>query len=105
MKLLHHKDIARWHLFSKKEQILNIASELSRIHHGEARGEAPDIVQKAYERCLELIDMTVADPKWQGETGKLLQLRDAIAALYTKKVAAEIPRLLYNLLLEKAENL
>lgn len=104
-KLSHHKiKKEKWASFPKKAQLLNIAAELSRIYHGEIFGRQEEKnLRQTYERALELIDLTVQDPKWKGFKD-LYQLREAISALYLKKSDPVIVRFFYNWLLKLSES-
>lgn len=106
MKLLHHKiDDKKWQSFSKKQQILNIASEICRIYQKELReNKRSEQTKAAYERALELIDLTLCDPKWRG-CKELYQLRDSIAALYIGKTHPAIGKFFYTWLINLSEQI
>jgi hypothetical protein len=59
-----HKEPAggRWNLLSFAEQMANIGSEIERTISWKKKGR-PDISGRAFEGALELLDLTVADPK------------------------------------------
>jgi hypothetical protein len=106
MKLLHHKiKPEEWVKFSKKRQILNIAAELCRIQQGELyQNVGPGDIKNAYERALELIDLTLQDPKWQG-FHQLYELRDCIATLYLGKTNPVIVKFFYTWLMNLSKNI
>lgn len=106
MKLLRHKiEKEKWQAFSKKEQLLNIASEISRIYHQELQEkERSEQTMTAYERALELVDLTLQDPKWHG-CSELFQLRDAICALYIGKTHPAIGKFFYTWLVNFSQNI
>jgi len=83
-----HKNLTqeRWNSFNKKEQILNIASELLRSKNWTERGNK-EYIKNSLNRSLELIDLTVNDRrKWQGGSLKeLLRFREALSEFYIKK--------------------
>jgi hypothetical protein len=58
-----HRDVAggRWWTLTLAEQLGNVGSEVSRTLKWRTRD--PDIAQKALERALELIDLTLDDPR------------------------------------------
>ncbi len=58
-----HRDLARgrWHDLSLAEQFGNIGSEISRAINWSARN--PDTARSALYRALELIDLTLDDPR------------------------------------------
>jgi len=93
-----------WSQFSKKEQILDIAAEFRRIYKGELyRNVAPKDIKKYYERALELIDLTLHDPKWRGHH-ELYQLRDSLAALYLGEPQPAIVNFFYSWLINLSQN-
>ena len=59
-----HRDAAagRWVEFSLVEQMANIGSEVFRALNWRRKGNA-EYGQGAFERSLELFDLTMADPK------------------------------------------
>jgi len=58
-----HRDLAagRWWALSLAEQLGNIGSEISRAIRWTSRN--PDTAQAALYRALELLDLTLADPR------------------------------------------
>ncbi|MEK7555056.1 MAG: hypothetical protein AAB518_03680 [Patescibacteria group bacterium] len=70
----------RWHTLTKRVQLLSIGAELERARVWESKKEAQ--FRGAIERALGLIDLTIGDPKWRGESLRLIVLRDAVAAHY-----------------------
>lgn len=105
MKLLHHKiEEEKWFSFSKKDQLLNIAAEVSRFYHQQLQENGlNDKAKMAAERGFELIDLTLRDPKWRGGH-ELYQLRDALAALYVGKADPAIAKFFYTWLINFSEN-
>lgn len=93
-----------WNDLSKKEQALNIATELRHIYKGELyQNVAPTDIKKFYERALELIDLTLQDPKWRGYH-QLYKLRDALASLYLGEPQPVIVSFFYNWLINLSQN-
>jgi hypothetical protein len=80
-----HKELAagRWFTFSVLEQLGNVGSEFERAASAYQRGDR-ERFEKAFERMLELLDLTVEDPKWQ--TGRrlkeLLRLREEVCDFF-----------------------
>ena len=75
-----HKELTheRWFSFSLMEQLANVGMDVARTIQWRARGNS-DYSQKALERALELLDLTVADPKNRGPRRKeLLRVREAL---------------------------
>lgn len=79
MKKIIHKDLAdgRWFKFSLMEQLANIGSDIERTIKWKNLGEM-DYSRDAFYRALELIDLTVADPKNRGRLKEILRAREAL---------------------------
>lgn len=72
----------KWQSLSKAHQILNIASELTRARNAGQLGERSGLIS-SLERAYELIELTVADPKWlRGARRELLRLREYLGEYY-----------------------
>jgi hypothetical protein len=54
----------RWAEFSLAEQLGNIGSEVGRTKNWMGKDSAR--FQGAFDRALELFDLTLADPRWKG---------------------------------------
>ena len=74
MRTLHHgSDIAeRWFQMSLVEQLGNVGSEVSR--HLNWRNRNDGIAQRALERALELIDLTLDDPRHRSSPSRLREI-------------------------------
>ena len=85
MKPLIHQELAdgRWSTFSISEQLGNVGSEFERAANAFQRGNHQRF-EKAFERMLELLDLTVEDPKWRaaGRLRELLRLREEICDVF-----------------------
>lgn len=59
-----HKDLTpeRWQRFSLFEQLANVGMDIERTIQWRNKGDA-DYSQKAFARAIELLDLTIADPK------------------------------------------
>jgi hypothetical protein len=77
---LQHRELAagRWNRLSFAEQMANIGSEIERTISWKSKGR-PDIGGRAFERALELLDLTVADPKNRTRLRELLRVREAVS--------------------------
>ncbi len=66
MSDFQHKELAegRWFTFSLAEQMGNIGSEVGRTINWKNKNNF-DQMNKAFDRCLELFDLTLADKRWQ----------------------------------------
>ena len=63
-KNIQHKGLAagRWNELTFDEQMANTGSEVGRAIKWRKKGDA-EYSRLAYERALELMDLTLADPK------------------------------------------
>ena len=75
-----HRELAagRWNLLPFAEQMANIGSEIERTISWKRKGR-PEISGRAFERALELIDLTIADGKNRTRLRELLRVREGIA--------------------------
>lgn len=73
---LIHKNLAngRWFEFSLLEQMANIGSEIFRTIFWRSKNK--DYSQKAFERSLELFDLTIMDPKNKKRLKEILRCRE-----------------------------
>jgi hypothetical protein len=74
-----HSELAagRWRSLSLLEQLANTGSEVERALNWAARGNA-DYSALAVDRALELLDLTIADPKNRGRLKEVTRLREAL---------------------------
>jgi len=74
-----HKKLAagRWFELSLVEQLANIGCDVDRTIRWKQKGNL-DRSKKAFERALELIDLTVGDPKNKGRLREILRTREAL---------------------------
>jgi len=75
---VHHEILAagRWHTFTLAEQLGNAGSEFSRAVSWSKRGDKGKS-ELAAARFFELMDLTLADPRWQGARRReLARLRE-----------------------------
>lgn len=61
-----HEQLAagRWHSLSLMEQLGNVGSDVARAAWW--YGKDQQRCQQAFERALELLDLTIADDRWKG---------------------------------------
>lgn len=78
MKLQHQQLAAgRWKSLSFVTQMANIGSEVERTILWKEKGN--DLYrQKAFERALELLDLTIADPRNRKRLRELTRLREVL---------------------------
>jgi len=75
-----HKDLtpAHWFTFSLFEQLANVGTDIARTIQWKQNGNS-DYSTKAFERALELLDFTIADPKnKKGTLKEILRVREAL---------------------------
>ena len=82
-KKIIHKDLAsgRWFTFSLVEQLANVGSDVERTIQWKKRGNK-EYSQHALERALELLDLTIADPKNKPRLKEILRVRNMFADHY-----------------------
>jgi hypothetical protein len=75
-----HRELAagRWRELTFFEQMANIGSEVERTIRWNGKGRT-EVGMRALERALELLDMTVEDPKNRSRLRELLRVREVLA--------------------------
>jgi len=75
-----HRELAagRWREITFFEQMANIGSEVERTIRWREKGRT-EIGMRALDRALELLDMTLDDPKNRGRLKELTRVREALA--------------------------
>ena len=75
-----HRELAegRWYSLSFVEQMANVGSEIERTISWGSKAR-PDISGRAFERALELLDLTIADEKNRNRLKELSRVREALA--------------------------
>ena len=80
-----HRGLAqgRWFTLSICEQLANVGSEVERATRWHQRGEREHF-ERAFDRMLELLDLTIADPRWRhrGRLKELLRVREVLCDLF-----------------------
>ncbi|MGE3154528.1 MAG: hypothetical protein AB7G48_17630 [Nitrospiraceae bacterium] len=73
-----HRELAagRWQTMPLVEQLANVGSDVGRA----ARWQGKDLArcQQAFDRALELLDLTLADPRWTGRRKELGRARELL---------------------------
>ena len=69
-----HRELAegRWWTLSLFEQLGNVGSEVSRAIRWTTRN--PDVARGAFHRALELMDLTLADPRHRQSPARLREI-------------------------------
>ena len=75
-----HRELAagRWNLLPLAEQMANVGSEIERTVSWKAKGRT-DFSGRAFDRAIELLDLTIADAKNRARLKELLRVREALA--------------------------
>ena len=85
MRTFLHKELAdgRWFQLSLLEQLGNIGSEVSRarLYQGKDAGR----FQYAVDRALELFDLTLDDPRWNGRKQEIARAREVFCDVVTER--------------------
>ena len=78
-----HGELAagRWFELSFFDQMANVGAEIGRTISWKNRNR-PDYSQRAFERALELLDLTISDRKNRSRLRELLRVREALADCY-----------------------
>jgi hypothetical protein len=73
-----HRDLAdgRWAELSLVEQLANVGSEVGRMRRWHGRDER--LARGALERALELLDLTLADPRWCFRLREIARARELL---------------------------
>ena len=75
-----HQNLAngRWFTLTLCEQLGNVGSEVGRALNWQ-KNNNPEYFQKAADRALELLDLTVSDPRWRNRLKEILLSRNLVA--------------------------
>ena len=73
-----HANLAagRWRTLPLAEQLANVGSDVARAHRWQEKD--PQLCEKAFVRALELLDLTIADPRWKGRRKELTRVRELL---------------------------
>jgi len=79
MTPVQHETLAagRWQVFSLVEQLANVGSEVERALTWLDKRN-PEYSRLAFLRALELLNLTIADPKHRSRLRELTRLREAL---------------------------
>lgn len=77
----HHPSLVagRWQTLSLAEQLGNVGSEVFRAIRWHNKEQAS--FQNAFERALELMDLTIADPRWR-KRRELTRIREVMCDFF-----------------------
>ncbi len=79
MTAVQHSSLAagRWQTFSLMEQLANIGSEVERALNWRNKNH-PEYSRLAFARALELLSLTIADPRHRRRLKEITRLREAL---------------------------
>lgn len=85
MPTFQHKDLAagRWQTLTLMEQLGNIGSEIGRARNWHGKDE--ELFRDAVFRALELLDLTITDPRWKGRLKEMLRTREVICDAFADR--------------------
>ena len=66
----------RWGALTLMEQLGNVGSEVGRARRWQ--GEDTALFEGAFVRSLELLDLTIRDPRWRGRLKELTRAREVL---------------------------
>jgi len=66
----------RWQSFSLVEQLANVGSDVARAARW--HGKDQQRCDQAFDRALELLDLTIADERWKGRRKELTRARELL---------------------------
>lgn len=74
----HHPGLGagRWQRLALAEQLANVGAEVGRMRR--PRGTDGPAASAAFERALELLDLTLADPRWRGRLKEIARARELL---------------------------
>lgn len=80
---VQHRELAagRWRELSFVEQMANIGSEVERFLNWRAKNQ-PEYSAKAFERALELIDLTLDANRQRGRLREVARVREVLVDLF-----------------------
>ena len=78
-----HKELAagRWFTFSLMEQLGNVGSDIERTINWRNKGDL-EMSSQAFDRALELIDLTIADKKNKGRLKEIVRARAMLVSYF-----------------------
>jgi len=76
----HHRELAagQWSKLSLAEQLANVGSEVGRMIRWRNRDSR--LMNRAFERALELLDLTLEDPRWRSRLFEIARARELLCA-------------------------
>src|SRR5690606_18148936 len=77
--MIIHKELAsgKWFKLSLMEQLANVGSDVERTIQWRNKGNL-QLSSQAFERALELVDLTIADPKNRKRLREITRMREVL---------------------------
>lgn len=77
-----HQTLAagKWFEFSLCEQLGNIGSEIGRAKRWQTKN--PQLFEGAIFRAIELLDLTLSDPRWKNRKKELARAKEVVCDSY-----------------------
>ena len=74
-----HKGLTddRWFAFSVAEQLANVGADIGRTIQGNKKSDF-GYARQAFDRALELLDLTIKDPKNKRQRREIFRVREAL---------------------------
>ncbi len=81
--MVMHRELAegRWFDLALVEQLAHVGSEVERTMSWRAKGNA-EYARRAFERALELLDLTIGDAKHRSRLRELTRLRETLVDFF-----------------------
>ena len=71
----------RWQRMPLVEQLANVGSDVARAYRWQ--GKDSQSCEKAFVRALQLLDLTIGDPRWKGRRKELTRARELLCDAMT----------------------
>lgn len=81
MAYIHKETAQKWRTMPLVEQMGNVGSEVERAISWHKRGNKEHF-EKAFDRMLELLDLTIADPRWKTGRKELTRVRELLCDVF-----------------------
>lgn len=78
---MHTQINNKWRTYSLAEQLGNIGSEVGRAIHWQKKNNK-ELRNKAVDRALDLLNQTIADPRWHGRRKELIRAKNIAADFF-----------------------
>lgn len=65
-----------WQTMPLAEQLANVGSDVARVRRWQEKDA--QLCENAFQRALELLDLTISDPRWKGRRKELTRVRELL---------------------------